>query len=116
MVSLCSPSLLCTRNPPKVSDDAATAPVDNCHRQRKWMNSHLSEKGINWTKQHPPRKGPERWISMVEEMAHRFIHRSFFQDSLKVSCIFLKPLREQIMFRASAASIAPRPPPQRALQ
>ena len=86
--------LLCTGSSPKEANEAATAPVNNGHRQRQWMNSHPGEKSINRTKQGPPRQRPDWWISVVEEMFSRFIHRGFVQDSLKAPWIFLKPFRE----------------------
>ena len=103
--------LLCTGNSPELSNEAAAAAVSNGHRQRKRMNSHPGEECINRTKQGPPRQRPERWVSMLEEMFPRFIHRGFFQDSLKAPWVVLKPFREQIMLRAGPASIAPRRPP-----
>lgn len=103
-------NLLRTGNSPELSNEAAAAAVSNSHRQRKRMNSHPGEESINRTKQGPPRQRPERWISMLQEMFPRFVHRGFFQDSLNASGIVVKPLREQIMFRTDPARIASRPP------
>ena len=47
---------------------------------------------------------------MLEEVFPRFIHRGFFQDSLKASGVVPKPLREQIMLRTDPARVAPRSP------
>ncbi len=72
------------------------------------MNSDPGEKCINRTKQGPLRQRPEWWVSTVEEMFPRFVHRGFFQDSLEASGVVPKPLREQIMFRTDPARVAPR--------
>src|SRR5438105_1223625 len=72
------------------------------------MNSYSAEETINRTKQDPPQR-PQRRISVAEEVSHRLVYRSFFQDMLAAPRIFPEPLREQLVLRADAAGVASRP-------